>query len=161
MRMYKASCTSWVAHSALMLSPPDFCGRKWERQPKLARCPKGNFIQGGESEGDQQLTRPFQSTEWHVLSSPGSSGTFNEVPFNLLWPCWKPWGTASTGLQRLLWWDRHHREGHASACCHHELLQAHPPGTMSRWDIGFDLAQLAGSSPLAEKTKAGVMCDRD
>lgn len=161
-------------HSALMFSPLDFRDKWLEKQPKLVRCPKENFSQGGESEGSFQETNsssdPFSSRgemscppQGVVVPSMRTAQARENClqPFHLLWPHCKPWGPASAALQRLSWWDWHHRKGQVSPCCHPELLQAQPQGMMSRWDTGFDLAQLAGSPPLTEKTKAGAMYNRD
>lgn len=171
--MYKESCTSWVALSALMVSPPGFRDKQLEKQPTLAKCPKGNFSQGGESEGSFQETSssgdPFSPHSEMSCPPPGAAvpsmrtaqARENSLqPLHLFWPRWNPWGPASAALQRLPWWDWHHWKGQASPSCHPELLQAQPRGLMSRYDIGFDLAQLATPSPLAEETRAGAMDDR-
>ena len=157
-----------------MLSSPGFRDKRLEKQPKLARCPKGNFNQGGESEGSFQETSssgdPFSPRgemfcppQGAVVPSMRTAQARENClqQFHLLCPCWKPWGPASAALQRLPWWDWHHQKGWAFPCCHPELLQAQPQGMMSRWDTEFDLAQLARSLPLAENTKAGAMYNKD
>lgn len=150
--MYKESCTSWVALSALMVFPPGFRDKHLEKQPTLAKCPKGNFSQGGESEGSFQETSssgdPFSPHSEMSCPPPGAAVPSMRTaqarvnclqPFHLFWPHWKPWGPASATLRRLPWWDWHHWKGQASPSCHPELLQAQPRGLMSRLTLGLTL----------------------
>lgn len=125
---------------------------KWlENQPKLARCPKGNFSRGVESDSSFQGTwsscDPF--SPWGEMSCPLQVPSMRTAqdqenflqPFHLVCPHWKPWEPASAALQRLLWWNWHHQKGQVSPWCHPELLQAQLQG--AGWDIEFDLAQMA------------------